>query len=125
VSALSGKAVLIVEDEAMIAAMLEDMLAELGATAIGPAVTIAAGLHLAQAERIDAAVLDVNIRSERIDPVVDRLRARAIPIVFATGYGAAAVGLPGDAPVIEKPYTMEKLHAALLEAMGRARGIPA
>ena len=55
----------------------------------------------------------MNVRSERIDPIADVLRARDIPFIYATGYGqAVAAAAPGVA-VIEKPYTMEKLAQAL------------
>lgn len=113
---LTGKRVLVVEDEAIIAAMVEDMLTELGATVVGPASSIKKALVLANTDGIDAAVLDVNIRSERIDPVADALRARQVPVVFATGYGASANGST-SCPIIEKPYTLEKLESALLLAL--------
>ena len=114
---LSGTRVLLIEDEAIIASMVEDMLVELGATVVGPASSITKGLVLANSEGIDAAVLDVNIRSERVDPIADLLRARHVPIVFATGYGTSAVGKGGNHPVIEKPYTLEKLAGALMTAL--------
>ena len=113
---LDGKRVLIVEDEAIIAAMVEDMLTELGATVVGPASSIKKALVLAASDGIDAAVLDVNIRSERVDPVADLLRARQVPLVFATGYGASATGAV-SCPIIEKRYTIEKLESALLMAL--------
>ena len=112
---LDGKQVLIVEDEAIIAAMVEDMLTELGATVVGPASSIRKALVLAASDGIDAAVLDVNIRSERVDPVADLLKTRHVPVVFATGYGASATGA-FSCPIIEKPYTLEKLESALLVA---------
>ena len=111
-SALAGKRILVIEDEAIIAGMIEDMLTELGAVVVGPAGTLAKGIELAKRETIDAAMLDVNIRSERIDPVVDALRGRGVPFVLATGYGAAATGL-GGALVVEKPFTRDRLESAL------------
>ena len=110
---LAGKRVLVIEDEAIIAAMVEDMLNELGAIVVGPAATIAQGLTLAQSEAIDGAVLDVNLRSERIDPVAAALRARGIPFIYATGYGDTVAAAPGCVTVIEKPYTMESLAKAV------------
>ncbi len=69
-SLVAGKRILVVEDEGLVSAMVEDMLTELGATVVGTAATIAKGLHLARTTAdIDAAVLDVNVRAERIDPV--------------------------------------------------------
>lgn len=116
-SVLAGKRILVVEDEALIAAMVEDMLSELGATVVGPATTLSKGMALAAAEALDAAVLDVNIRDERIDPVAELLRSRSVPMVFATGYGAgAAAGLPTPR-IIDKPYTQDKLAHALSELL--------
>ena len=115
---LSGKRVLVVEDEALIAAMVEDMLVDLGAVVVGPAATIERGLAFATNEELDAALLDVNIRAARIDPVAAVLRSRGIPVVFATGYGQSAFAQSTGAPILEKPYTQEKLGHALSEALG-------
>lgn len=112
-SVFQGKRILIVEDESLVAAMLEDMLTDLGAIVVGPAGTIKASLALAQSESMDAAVLDVNVRNERIDPVAKVLRDRGVPLVFATGYGQGAATTADGAPIIDKPYTKERLASAL------------
>lgn len=120
-SSIAGKRVLVVEDEALIAAMVEDMLTELGAVVVGPASTIAKGLALAGTEMIDAALLDVNVRNERIDPVADVLTGRGIPVLFATGYGARAfVDDARQVRCIEKPFTQE----ALRDGLARILAIP-
>lgn len=112
-TSLAGKRILIVEDEALIAAMVEDMLIDLGAVPVGPARTIQRGLGLVASEALDAAILDVNVRDERIDPVADALRERGIPMLFASGYGARGlVDRPG-AVVIDKPFSRETLENAL------------
>lgn len=118
-SLLAGKRVLVVEDEALVAAMTADMLRDLGAEVIGPAPTVAAGLERIAAGGIDLAVLDVNIRGARITPVAEALRAAAIPFVFATGYGEGAAALGFDAPILDKPYTRERLAAAAAKALQR------
>lgn len=123
-NALAGKRILLVEDEILVAAMVVDMLVGLGATVIGPATTLAKGLSLAETEEFDAAVLDINLRGERIDPVADLLEARGIPMLFATGYGAAAGDHRKDAHVIDKPYTQERLASALLRAMTAPSSAP-
>ena len=115
---LAGKRILVIEDEAIIAAMVEDMLTELGATVIGPASSIKTGLLLANSSPLDAAVLDVNIRSERVDPIADLLKERHVPVVFATGYGGPVSGAAANTRVIEKPYTLEKLGSALATVLG-------
>ncbi|MFO1131973.1 MAG: response regulator [Hyphomicrobiales bacterium] len=115
---LKGKRILVVEDEALIAVMVEDMLTEMGSVVVGPAATIAQALALAQSEAIDGAVLDVNVRGERIDPVADVLAARSIPILFATGYGEVRLANGATTTVIDKPYTQEKLARGLAATMG-------
>ncbi len=122
-SALSGKRILLVEDEALIAAMVEDMLAELGAVVVGSACHLDAALSLARSSPCDAAVLDVNLRGATVFPVADALRARTVLIVFATGYGEEGLAQYGRAPVIEKPYTREKLQGALVQALSAADGL--
>ena len=117
---LSGKRVLVVEDEALVAAMVEDILADLGAVLVATATNIDRATELAQSETIDVAVLDVNVRGRRVDPVADILRQRGIPFVFATGYGATMSTASRDV-VIDKPYTPAKLA----EALARALGLPA
>ena len=119
-SLLKGKRILVVEDEALIAVMVEDMLAELGSVVVGPAATIPAALALVKSEVIDAAVLDVNVRGERIDPVAEALFARGVPVLFATGYGEVRLAKAHKAAVIDKPYTQEKLARGLARSMGLA-----
>jgi DNA-binding response OmpR family regulator len=93
--------------------MVESMLRELGAVVVGPVGTIAKGLALAGSEEIDAALLDVNVRNERIDPVSEILRGRGIPILFATGYGSRAMVDAPEAAIIDKPFSQEELAGAL------------
>lgn len=117
---LKGKRILVVEDEALIAVMVEDMLAELGSVVVGPAAAIDDALALVQIEAIDAAVLDVNVRGERIDPVAHALFERGIPVLFATGYSEIPIASLQQADVINKPYTQEKLARGLARGMGIA-----
>lgn len=117
---LKGKRILVVEDEALIAVMVEDMLAELGSIVLGPAATIEQALALLSHEEIDAAVLDVNVRGERIDPVAEALAARGVPMLFATGYGEVRLASGAATTVIDKPYTQEKLARGLAAAMDAA-----
>jgi DNA-binding response OmpR family regulator len=115
---LKGKRVFVVEDEALISVMVTDMLTDIGITVIGPAATIAAGMRMAESEDMDAAILDVNVRGERIDPVAEALIKRGIPVLFATGYGEVTLASGHVAPVIDKPYTQEKLVRGLAMALG-------
>lgn len=115
---LKGKRILVVEDEALIAVMVEDMLTDMGSVVVGPAASIQDALALVHTEAIDAAILDVNVRGERIDPVAEALFARGIPVLFATGYGEVRLASGAKAAVIDKPYTQEKLARGLALGMG-------
>jgi CheY-like chemotaxis protein len=115
-AALAGKRILLVEDEFIVAAMLEDVLRGLGAVVVGPAYRLGQGLRLAQEEAIDVAILDVNIEGERSDPIADALAGRGIPFVLATGYGNGEAR--HGASVLTKPYTPQMLAAALARAVG-------
>lgn len=119
-SHLYGLQVLVVEDEAMVLMMLEDMLADFGCTVSGVAATVSEALDQLRAPAaIDAAILDVNLGGERIYPVADLLQARGVPFVFSTGYGPAELALryPGR-PLLQKPYAPEAL-AEVLSAFRR------
>jgi CheY-like chemotaxis protein len=113
-SQLSGRRVLVVEDEVMVSWILEDMLAELGCEVVGPAAGVEQALALVNAETIDLAVLDVNLNGKKSFPVADALLARGVPFVFSTGYGND--GFP-DAykghPMMQKPYAIANLSGAL------------
>ncbi len=110
--------VLIVEDEMHLAMMLEDVLGHAGYRVL-KAARLPAALQLADRERIDAAILDINLAGMPVFPLADALRERGIPFLFASGYGAA--GLPADYcghPILQKPFTIEpllRLLARLLE----------
>ena len=115
-SALAGKRILVVEDEFLVAAMIEDALLEVHAIVVGPTGTLDEGLRLAEREKLDLAILDVNLNGDRSDAIADVLAARKIPFVRATGYGEAASRWYGGT-VLDKPFSEEKLVAALERAM--------
>ena len=111
--------ILIVEDEPFIALALEAMLLELGFDVAGSAAQVSAALELIGREQIDGAILDVNLGSQRIDPVADILAARACPFFFTTGYGIS--GLPArhaGRVVLQKPFGLEQLFAVLRAEFG-------
>ena len=80
--------ILVVEDEAMIAMLVEEMVLDFGSEVVGPAAKMEEALRLASDASLDAAILDVNVGGAVVYPVADLLRARGVPIIFATGYGA-------------------------------------
>ncbi|NNM75234.1 response regulator [Enterovirga aerilata] len=115
---LAGLRVLVVEDEVAISLLLEDMLLDLGCEVVGPAGRLAPATELAQAERLDLAVLDVNLAGQPIYPVAEALSARGIPFVFSTGYGSAGIDEPyRDRPVLQKPFAQHELQRVLRSAL--------
>jgi CheY-like chemotaxis protein len=121
---LGGRKVLVVEDEPLVAMMVEDMLMELGCTVVGPAMQLAEGLRLAEAADFDAAVLDINLNGARSFPIADLLKERGIPFLFATGYGGGEALEGRRDPVIQKPYQMERL-AEMLGTLTSGKGASA
>lgn len=115
---LQGTRVLVVEDEAMIAMLIEDMLTELGCAIIGPASNVRQAFAAIEQETFEAAILDVNLNGERTLPVAEELRARNLPFLFATGYGAPGIdaGFRGEA-MLTKPFTQSELERALRQIL--------
>jgi len=119
-ASLKGRRILVVEDEMMIAMLVEDMLAELGCAVVGPAHALDTALALARTENfLDAALLDVNLAGQPVFAVADALRAIGVPAIFSTGYGEAGLrDVDHGAPVLQKPFLAGDLKRALNEALG-------
>lgn len=114
--------ILIVEDEPIIAMMIEDYLDELGYAVAGSADTVAAALALVAESGCDAAILDVHLSGgEPAWPVADALLAADIPFVLATGgQTTPPPAAHAEAPALSKPYTIDALGAALDALLARA-----
>ena len=105
--------VLLVEDEACLAMMLQDVLEDAGYEVI-KAARVPAALRMAAGEAIDAAILDVNVAGTEVFPVARELRERGVPFMFASGYGER--GVPGEYreyPILQKPYDPAALGTML------------
>lgn len=111
-SILAGKHILIVEDEVIIAFMLQDMLADMGATVIGPAHSLKTGLEYAATAELDGAVLDVNLGDGDSSGIADMLASRAIPFILATGYGPTTDN-KHNVTVLQKPCLAHDIERAL------------
>lgn len=104
-TSIAGLRILVVEDEAIVAMLIEDALVDIGCEVVGPMTSVEKALA-ASMERLDGAFLDVNVRGQPVYPVADALIARGVPVVFVTGYGEAGIDRRfGGAPVVEKPFT--------------------
>jgi DNA-binding NtrC family response regulator len=117
---LAGIRVLLVEDETLVAMLLEDMIADLGGTVLRSASRVARALELAQDPSLtfDLAVLDVNLAGEEAFPIAAALAERGVPFAFSTGYGNA--GLPDawrSRPTLQKPFTQDQVTTVLVHAL--------
>ena len=115
-AAMTGsRSILVVEDEPLIAMMLEDFLQSLGHKVAGTAETVADALGRVEQGGFDIAIMDVHLKDgEHIWPVADKLVAKNIPFVLATG-GHLEPPPPrhAGAPVLVKPYTIDAIEPAL------------
>lgn len=117
--ALSGKRVLVIEDEAMVTMFLQDTLADIGCEVAGMASRFDDAMEKARSLRFDVAILDVNLNGRQTIPIAEIMAESGSPFVFATGYGAAS--LPPalrHVPVVPKPFEQCELERALLRAIG-------
>lgn len=106
--------ILLLEDEAPVALLLEDMLEEAGCVVAASVARIDEALKRIEAERFDAAILDVNIGGETSWDVADALRRQGVPFVFSTGYGSAGMKPEyRSSPVLQKPFGADDLERAL------------
>ena len=111
---LEGVRVLVVEDEYLVPILIEEILESAGCVVMGPIPRVPEALDAIDHDDCDAAVLDVNLAGERINPVADALSERNVRFLFVTGYGANA--LPSEyaaRPHVCKPFRMAELIGAL------------
>lgn len=115
---MKGKRVLVVEDEFLLALMVEEILNDEGCIVVGPFKRVSDALTAAAEEHIDLAVLDVNVAGEKVFPVADLLDKLNVPFILLTGYGDKVI--PADRPhwkCYAKPYRTEMLISVLIEKL--------
>ena len=123
--ALAGRRVLVVEDEFMIAMLVEETLLEQRCVVLGPYNSLEDASRVVRDDPPDAALLDVNLRGEMVYPLAELLEARGIPFLLLSGYGADAI--PVDRPrwrACSKPFSpgdlVEMLAAQIIRRPGAA-----
>jgi CheY-like chemotaxis protein len=119
---LSGRSILIVEDEYMLAYDLGAALNSVGAVVVGPCNSVEAALALLDSDtRIDGAVLDIDLNGRKIFPVADAMMARGLPFVFSTGYDGSEVPTRYENVMrCEKPMNVNAVARALARFVGPA-----
>jgi DNA-binding response OmpR family regulator len=115
---LTGKKILVVEDEAIVAMDLAQILEDAGATVLGPALSLDQADALADAEEIAAAILDVRLGRQNVFSVAGKLAARGVPLIFHTGHGHIheLAGRWPESQVLLKPVSANGLLAAVAAA---------
>jgi PAS domain S-box-containing protein len=114
-SAAVGRRILLVEDEALVAMMIQDCLVENGHSVIGPVSRASDALQAAKDGDYDAAILDINLGDGMAYPVADIVSARGIPFVFVTGYDADTIDERfSSVPILQKPIERQMLEQLFL-----------
>jgi CheY-like chemotaxis protein len=111
--------ILIVEDEPLIAMMLEEWMIDLGHIAVGPAASVSSALALIGLEKCDAAILDFNLRGETSESIASELSNQNIPYAFASGdSGLERNPNFQNKPMLPKPYLFETVSKILTQLLG-------
>ena len=119
-----NRSILIVEDEPLIAMMLEDFILSLGHEVRGPCESVSEALRACDGEPFDLAILDVNLKGENVWPVASVLQDRGIPFVLATGgHVEPPPSQFANVAMIEKPYTIDRVTPVIEAALGAADNI--
>jgi CheY-like chemotaxis protein len=111
---LAGRRILLVEDELLIAMLLEAALKDHGCAVVGPFGRLSEAMEAARTERLDGALMDVNLAGERVFAAAEILCARAVPFLLLSGYGNKV--LPEehqDWPVRSKPFQIDRVMGEL------------
>lgn len=110
--------VLVVEDEALVAMLVEDLLNELGHEVGAIASRMEDALANARTGQYDVAIIDLNLDGQPSYPVADILSERGVPFIFATGYGAGGLDSKYSVPVLTKPFVADDLEKMLMQLCG-------
>jgi CheY-like chemotaxis protein len=115
---LSGRRILVVEDEMLNLSMLEDILTEAGCESVAAAATIDQAIAVIDERIFDAALLDIKLKGKHSFAVADALAVRGVPFIFVTGASVPDIEHGyRDRPVLRKPFKEEKLIKALTDLL--------
>ena len=117
---LSGRSILVVEDETILRMTIEDVLADFGCESVTATGTAEKAVALVEGQVFDAAVLDLNLNGTSSRPVAYALAARGVPFVVATGNtGGDMEDVFRDRAVLRKPFNYDELVATLTRLLTR------
>jgi CheY-like chemotaxis protein len=120
---LSGRRVLVVEDEMLVLMNIEDMLADLGCESVTAAATVDQAMALIEAQVFDAAMLDMNLNGTKSFPIADKLAALGVPFVFSTGYNAQDMRVGyRDRALLKKPIRYQELVEVFTDLLSGSSG---
>ena len=115
-----AKRILIVEDEFLVAMLLEDLLTEMGHQVIGTFAQVDEAMKFANQADVNFAILDINLAGATSFPVAEILRRRGIPFLFASGYGSTGLASAFENELtLQKPYEPAELERVIAEASAR------
>jgi len=123
--ALTGRRVLLVEDEVLVAMLVESALEDENCVVVGPYGGVREALEAVRCGSLDLAVLDINLAGELVFPVAEELEARGVPFLLLSGYGRVA--LPSNRrhwPICAKPFNLRELVAVLSGLVAGAAASP-
>lgn len=123
---LTGRRILVVEDDYALAVDICDDLRRVGATVLGPAPTSHYAYNLLLGRRgIDGAILDIRLHGTDVFDLARELRERGVPMVFATGYGSDIPAAFGSTPLLNKPISSDRLIEVVGNLLRERTSIPA
>ncbi|AUW57343.1 response regulator [Sphingobium sp. SCG-1] len=119
----SGARILILEDDVFLADDMRRSLEDAGYEVLGPFDEQSSELSHAFDREPHAAILDMKLRGDGTSAIVDRLQSLDIPIIVPAGYAHAEVrSRISDLSLVEKPYSMSKIVAAVRSVLRRRPG---
>jgi DNA-binding response OmpR family regulator len=119
--ALGGLRILVVEDEFLVAMLVEEMLQDLHCEIVGPISTLEEAIATVRRNHLDGALLDANLNGKNSSPVADELRSHEVPFILVTGYGGHRADPPvlARAPRVRKPVNFDELADRMTEIFVR------
>jgi CheY-like chemotaxis protein len=121
-TALTGKRVLVVEDNGLLCCVLEEMLRDAGCEVVGPYARLSEAMTAVPAAQIDVALLDINLRGEFVSPLALQLQQRGVPFVLTSAYPERDLPLPlRSALQLRKPYTDDDVLDRLTELVNKKK----